>query len=238
VELPLSVFLEMMGPIRPRFYSISSSAPANPRQVRVTVGLLEGPALSGDGHYRGLCSSYLARLRPGDVVYGHVRVPTPAFALPADPRTPLILIGPGTGIAPLRGFLEERAWQHANGTPVGMSEVFVGCRHPEHDYFYRDELQGWERAGIARIHTAFSAVADHPARYVQDAVTAAADAVWEALGAGAYVYVCGDGRRMAPAVRDALTGVHRSRTGSDHETARQWLARLEADGRYQQDVFA
>ncbi|MBC7270013.1 MAG: cytochrome P450 [Streptomyces sp.] len=238
VELPLAVFLEMMGPIRPRFYSISSSPLANPRQVRLTVGLLEGPALSGDGQYRGTCSSYMARLEPGDVVYGYVRVPSPTFAPPADPTTPLILIGPGTGIAPLRGFLEERARQYENGTNVGLSQVFVGCRHPEHDYFYRDEMEMWELSGIARVHTAFSAVTGHPARFVQNAIAGAADTVWRALQDGAYVYVCGDGRRMAPAVREALAAVYREHTGGDDEAAQRWLAQLEADERYQQDVFA
>ena len=238
VELPLAVFLEMMGPIRPRFYSISSAPSANPRHVRLTVGLLEGPALSGDGQYRGTCSSYIAALEPGDVVYGYVRVPSPTFAPPADPATPLILIGPGTGIAPLRGFLEERATQHANGTQVGASQVFVGCRHPEHDYFYRQEMQDWEQAGIAQVHTAFSAVTGHPARFVQNAIANAADTVWQAIEDGAYIYVCGDGRRMAPAVREALAAIHRQKTGSDDETAQRWLAQLEADERYQQDVFA
>ncbi|MFH8682128.1 bifunctional cytochrome P450/NADPH--P450 reductase [Streptomyces lydicus] len=238
VELPLADFLAMMGPIRPRFYSISSSPLADPRHVRLTVGLVEGPALSGEGEHRGLCSQYLGRLEPGDVFYGYVRVPSPTFAPPADPTTPLVLIGPGTGIAPLRGFLEERARQHAGGTHVGMSQVFVGCRHPEHDWFYREEMQTWEQSGIARVHTAFSALPDHPARFVQNAIAAASDTVWEALDNGAYLYVCGDGRRMAPAVREALAAIHRAHTGSDDATAQEWLAQLEADGRYQQDVFA
>ncbi|UOT04350.1 cytochrome P450 [Rhodococcus opacus] len=238
VELPLGVFLEMMGPIRPRFYSISSAPLANSRHVRLTVGLLEGPALSGDGQYRGTCSAYIAGLEPGDVFYGYVRVPSPTFAPPADPATPLLLIGPGTGIAPLRGFLEERARQHENGTKVGLSQVFVGCRHPEHDYFYRDEMQTWEQAGIAQVHSAFSAVTGHPARFVQNAIANAADTVWQALQDGAYIYVCGDGRRMAPAVREALAAIYRQRTGGDDEAAQQWLAQLEADERYQQDVFA
>ncbi|MET8136509.1 cytochrome P450 [Streptomyces sp. NPDC006290] len=238
VELPLAVFLEMMGPIRPRFYSISSAPLGNPQHVRLTVGLLEGPALSGDGQYHGTCSSYMAGLEPGDVIYGYVRVPSPTFAPPADPATPLILIGPGTGIAPLRGFLEERARQHANGTQVGLSQVFVGCRHPEHDYFYKQEMQDWEQAGIAQIHTAFSAVTGHPARFVQNAIANAADMVWQAIEDGASIYVCGDGRRMAPAVREALAAIYRRGTGSDDESAQQWLAQLEADERYQQDVFA
>ncbi|MET9903060.1 cytochrome P450 [Streptomyces sp. NPDC006446] len=238
VELPLAVFLDLMGPIRPRFYSISSAPLANPRHVRLTVGLLEGPALSGDGQYRGTCSSYIGDLKPGDVFYGYVRVPSPTFAPPADPATPLVLIGPGTGIAPLRGFLEERATQQENGITVGLSQVFVGCRHPEHDYFYKQEMQAWEQAGIAQVHTAFSAVTGHPARFVQNAIANAADMVRQAIDDGAYIYVCGDGRRMAPAVREALAAIYRERTGADDEAAQQWLAQLEADERYQQDVFA
>ncbi|GAB3213704.1 bifunctional P-450/NADPH--P450 reductase [Marinactinospora endophytica] len=231
IELPLPVFLEMAGPIRPRYYSISSSALADPGRVRITVGLVEGPALSGAGHYRGTCSAYLAGLRPGDVFYGYVRVPAPAFRLPADPATPLLLIGPGTGFAPLRGFLEERFLTGASG----RVEVFCGCRHPEHDWLYRRELEEWERAGVARVHTAFSAVEGHPHRFVQDALAAKADVVGDLLDQGAHVYVCGDGVRMAPAVRRTLARIHHDRTGGDGEA---WMRRLEAEGRYHQDIFA
>ncbi|MFF5205070.1 bifunctional cytochrome P450/NADPH--P450 reductase [Streptosporangium sp. NPDC000396] len=231
ITLPLQVFLEMAGPIRPRYYSISSSPLAGPGRVRITVGLVEGLAWSGSGEYRGMCSAYLAGLEPGDVFYGYVRVPTPPFRLPADPEAPVILVGPGTGLAPLRGFLEERALTGA----TGPAEVFYGCRHPEHDWLYRPELQEWERAGVARVHTAFSAVAGHPHSFVQDAVAAEADTVWALLERGAHVYVCGDGLRMAPAVRQALATIYRDRTGGDGE---EWLRALEAEGRYQQDVFA
>ncbi|MFI6920550.1 cytochrome P450 [Nonomuraea spiralis] len=227
LTLPLPVFLELAGPIRPRYYSISSSPLASPGQVRITVGLVEGEAWSGSGDYRGMCSAYLASLQPGDVFYGYIRVPGPPFRLPDDPETPVILIGPGTGLAPLRGFLEERA------LTGGGAELFYGCRHPSHDWLYRDEVQAWETAGIVRVHTAFSALAGH--RFVQDAVAAEADRVWELLGRGAHVYVCGDGLRMAPAVRQTLATIYAERTGGDGEA---WLHGLEAEGRYQQDVFA
>ncbi|MFC3979083.1 bifunctional cytochrome P450/NADPH--P450 reductase [Streptosporangium jomthongense] len=231
ITLPLPAFLEMAGPIRPRYYSVSSSPLADPRRIRITVGLVEGPSWSGGGSYRGMCSAYLAGLEPGDVFYGYVRVPSPPFRLPDDPATPVILVGPGTGFAPLRGFLEERALTGASGP----AEVFYGCRHPEHDWLYRAELLGWQEAGITRVHTAFSALDGHPFKYVQDAVAAEADRVWELLEQGAHVYVCGDGLRMAPAVRRALAEIHHDRTGGDGEA---WLRELEAQGRYQQDVFA
>ncbi|MDP9863209.1 MULTISPECIES: bifunctional cytochrome P450/NADPH--P450 reductase [Streptosporangium] len=231
ITLPLPIFLEMTGPIRPRYYSISSSPLAGPGRVRITVGLVEGAAWSGSGEYRGMCSAYLAALEPGDVFYGYVRVPSPPFRLPDDPATPVILIGPGTGFAPLRGFLEERALAGA----TGPAEVFYGCRHPSHDWLYRSELQAWEEAGVARVHPAFSAVAGHPFRFVQEAVAAEADTLWALLERGAHVYVCGDGLRMAPAVRRTLATIYRERTGGDGE---EWLRALEAEGRYQQDVFA
>ncbi|MFI6785768.1 bifunctional cytochrome P450/NADPH--P450 reductase [Nonomuraea sp. NPDC050383] len=231
IELPLAAFLEMAGPIKPRYYSVSSSPLAEPGRVRITVGLVEGPAWSGSGRYQGMCSAYLAGLAPGETFYGYVRVPAPPFRLPDDPETPVILVGPGTGFAPLRGFLEERALSGAGGAV----EVFTGCRHPEHDWLYREELAGWAAAPHVRVHEAFSAVPGHPHRFVQDAVAAEADRVWELLEAGAHVYVCGDGLRMAPAVRRVLAGIHRERTGGDGEA---WLASLEEQGRYQQDVFA
>ncbi|WP_345146072.1 diflavin oxidoreductase [Nonomuraea rubra] len=232
IELPLPVFLELAGPIKPRYYSVSSSPLADPGTVRLTVGLVEGPAWSGTGTYQGMCSAYLAGLKEGEVFYGYVRVPAPPFRLPDDPATPVILVGPGTGFAPLRGFLEERAL----GGATGRAEVFTGCRHPEHDLLYADELASWEAAGGVGVHRAYSAVAGHPYRFVQDAVAARADEVWELLEQGAHVYVCGDGLRMAPAVRQALLDIHRNRTGGEDGAA--WLAALEADGRYQQDVFA
>lgn len=231
IELPLPVFLELAGPIRPRYYSVSSSPLADPGLVRLTVGLVEGPAWSGSGTYQGMCSAYLAGLEPGEVFYGYVRVPAPPFRLPDDPATPVILVGPGTGFAPLRGFLEERALTGASG----RAEVFTGCRHPDHDWLYRDEVTAWAAREEVNVHTAFSAVPGHPYRYVQDAVAAHAGEVWELLERGAHVYVCGDGLRMAPAVRQALLDVHRERAGADGAA---WLADLEAAGRYQQDVFA
>ncbi|MEO3867806.1 cytochrome P450 [Nonomuraea sp. B12E4] len=231
VELPLPVFLEMAGPIRPRYYSVSSSPLSDPGLVRLTVGLVEGPAWSGTGTYQGMCSAYLAGLAPGEVFYGYVRVPAPPFRLPDDPATPVILVGPGTGFAPLRGFLEERALTGASGRAL----VFTGCRHPGHDELYAGEVAAWADAGPVTVRAAYSAVAGHPYRFVQDAVAAHADEVWELLEGGAHVYVCGDGLRMAPAVRQALLDLHRLKTGAD---GTGWLAGLESGGRYQQDVFA
>ncbi|WP_241387450.1 bifunctional cytochrome P450/NADPH--P450 reductase [Rhodococcus sp. CH91] len=231
ITLPLAVFLETVGPIRPRYYSISSSPLATPGHIRLTVGLVQGPSWSGGGRYRGMCSTYLADLAPGEVFYGQVRTPTPSFRLPADPTVPVILIGPGTGIAPLMGFLEERARTES----TGQVELFTGCRHPEHDRLYGDDLDRWHEAGSVRVHTAYSALPDHPIRYVQHALVAQADRIRELLEQGAHIYVCGDGLHMAPAVRHALAQICTERTGDDGEIR---VRHLEAEGRYHQDIFA
>jgi cytochrome P450/NADPH-cytochrome P450 reductase len=99
-------------------------------------------------------------------------------------------------------------------------------------------MLAWQQAGAAEVHLAFSAMSSHPHWYVQDAITADSDGIWAAVQDGAHIYVCGDGKRMAPAVRQALADIHRGHTGGDADDAEKWLDQLEADGRYQQDVFA
>ncbi|MBB5234744.1 cytochrome P450/NADPH-cytochrome P450 reductase [Deinococcus budaensis] len=237
VELPLGVFLELCPPIRPRFYSISSSPLVAPRTPSLTVGLLEAPSWAGAGPFRGLASAYLNRVQPGDTVFGYVRKPNPPFRPPLDPRTPMILVGPGTGIAPLRGFVEERAAQQAAGQTVGPCKVFTGCRHPEHDFFYQEDFGAWQRQGVAEVHTAYSAVVGYPYRFVQDAIEGDREGVWALIEAGANLYVCGDGVRMAPAVRQTFARLYQEKTGARAEEADAWLAALVQEGRYQQDVF-
>jgi cytochrome P450/NADPH-cytochrome P450 reductase len=237
ISLGLEGLLELCAAIRPRFYSISSSPLDGASEATLTVGTLLAPAWSGIGQYRGFASSYLMGVAPGDTVLGYVRRPNPAFAPPADPRLPMVLVGPGTGIAPLRGFLRERAAQKRAGEPVARSLLFFGCRHPEHDWFYRDEMKAWEAEGVASLHLAFSSVEGHPHRFVQDALRDAADAVWDAIEEGAPIYVCGDGRFMAPAVRAALIDICQRKQGLGHEAASAWLESLIQNGVYHQDVF-
>jgi cytochrome P450/NADPH-cytochrome P450 reductase len=237
IGLSLEGLLELCAAIRPRFYSISSSPLDDPATPSLTVGTLLAPAWSGIGQYRGFASSYLMGVAPGDTVLGYVRRPNPAFAPPADPRLPMVLVGPGTGIAPLRGFLRERAAQKRAGDPVASSLLFYGCRHPDHDWFYRDEMAQWQQDGIAQLHTAFSSQEGHPHRFVQNALLNATDAVWDAIEEGAPIYVCGDGRFMAPAVRAALIEICQRKQGIDHEAASAWLESLIQNGMYHQDVF-
>ena len=231
-ELSLDQLVALSAPIAPRFYSIASSPLVAPDTVDLLVGTTQAPAWSGLGEHRGFASSYMASVEPGAALFGYVRRPNPPFAPPADPAVPMILIGPGTGFAPLRGFLQDRA-----ATGGAKSLLFFGCRHPDHDWFCRDEMEAARNAGEVELHLAFSAVPTHPWRFVQDALWAEQERVWAALEAGAQVFLCGDGRFMAPAVCDTLIRIWMQQVGGEHAQGSAWLNELIEGGRFHQDVF-
>ncbi|HSN24667.1 MAG TPA: hypothetical protein VLT45_00230, partial [Kofleriaceae bacterium] len=236
--LPFARFLELLPPMKPRRYSIASSPLAGADRCALAVAVLDAPAWSGNGRYRGTCSTHLARLEPGATFYGSIVSPNTPFFLPDDPATPVIFIGAGTGIAPFRGFLEERAALHARGTTLGPAELFFGCDHPDVDFLYRDELAAWQAQGIVTVRPAFFRQERDGITFVQHRLWHDRERVAELLDAGARIYVCGDGKRMAPAVRETLATIHADHTGATVEAARTWLAGLEAQGRYTADVFA
>ena len=204
----------------------------------LTVAVVDAPARSGQGKYRGTASNYLREQSVGATVYGFIHTPNLPFSLPADPQTPIIMVGPGTGVAPFRGFLAERAAIQATGGTVGPALLFFGSRDPRQDFLYEAELRAWSARGLIELVTAFSRVAGQPRVYVQDAIAAHAEEVWALLAGGAIVYVCGEASRMAPAVRAAFGAIYRDRTGADEAQAEAWLHDLEAAGRYLADVWA
>jgi cytochrome P450/NADPH-cytochrome P450 reductase len=236
-ELPFHVYLEMLSLLAPRYYSISSSPSIDPARCSVTVGVVEGPAASGRGVYKGICSNYLANRRTGDTVYATVRETKAGFRLPDDPSVPIIMIGAGTGLAPFRGFLQERAARKANGAALGPAMLFFGCRHPDQDFLYADELKAFAADGIAELHTAFSR-AEGPKTYVQNLVAAQKDRVWRLIDQGAVIYVCGDGGKMEPDVKAALVAIYRERAGADAGAGQRWIDDLGARNRYVLDVWA
>ena len=236
-EAPLDLFVELSPAIAPRFYSIASSPLLQPDRSDLIVGTVAAPAWSGLGEHRGFASGYMASVTPGDTVFGYVRRPNPPFAPPEDASLPTVLIGPGTGFAPLRGFLQHRQAQREQGEAVATSLLFFGCRHPDHDWFCRAEMKRWREDGLIDLHLAFSALPSHPWRYVQDALWAKQKQVWATLEAGAPIYLCGDGKFMAPTVRDTLIRISMKQAGGTHEQGSKWLERLIEDGRFHQDVF-
>lgn len=238
-ELPFATYLEMMPPLRVRQYSISSSPLWNPDHCTLTVAVVDAPALSGQGHYLGVASTYLSAASPGTPISVAVRPASPNFRPPQDLETPMILICAGSGIAPFRGFLQERALKAEAGQKVGRSILFFGCVDADLDFLYRDELAEWEKAGVVEVRPAFSNGREGEARYVQDRVWAERDEVRTLFEAGANVYLCGDGERMAPAVRDTLIRIYREATRATDEQARDWAEKMQREhGRYVEDIFA
>ncbi|WP_189548700.1 cytochrome P450 [Streptomyces lavendofoliae] len=226
--LPWPVLLELLEPMRPRTYSVSSSPAVDPRHVDLMVSA----AAPGTG------SAYLAAVRPGDTVLARVQPCREAFRI-GHGREPLILVAAGTGLAPFRGVVaDRRALLAAGTTGLGPAVLYFGCDAPEADYLHADELRAAEAERAVSVRPVFSEAPVAGARFVQHRVDAESAELWPLLRAGARVYVCGDATRMAPGVRDAFRTLYARHTpGAGDEEARAWLDRLVAEGRYVEDVY-
>ena len=175
IDLPLSKFLSMLPAMRIRQYSISSSPLWNPNHVTLTLAVLRGASLANEDElFQGVGSTYLESLAPGARVQVAVRQSSVAFHLPADPATPVVMFASGAGVAPMRGFIQERAAQKAAGRQVGRMLLFFGCRDPEQDYLYSEaELGEWVKDGVVEVRPAFSRASGKSldCKYVQECVT-------------------------------------------------------------------
>jgi cytochrome P450/NADPH-cytochrome P450 reductase len=239
-QLAFSTFLQMLSPLTPRRYSISSSPLWSPDHVTLTLAVVKAPALSGNGVFEGAASTYLAQARPGTRVAVTVRPSNVGFHPPESLETPIVMVCAGTGLAPFRGFLQDRAMRaQAEGVAPAPALLFFGCDHPDVDHLYRDELDTWARDGIVEVHPAYSEAPTDGVTYVQDRLWADRDRVVELVEQGATFYVCGDGRRMAPAVYDTCVRIYREVAGASAEEAEAWLNRMQHEhARYVSDVFA
>ena len=236
-ELPFHVYLEMLSLLSPRYYSISSSPAGAPQTCSITTAVVEAPALSGRGLFKGVCSNFLASRRVGDTIHATIRETKAGFRLPDDNGVPVIMIGPGTGLAPFRGFLQERAARQQQGARLGPAMLFFGCRSADQDYLYREELQDFAARGIVDLHVAFSRQGQRKT-YVQHLLAEQADQVWSLIEKGAIIYVCGDGSKMEPDVKAALVKIHADRTGSTPAASQGWIEQMGSDNRYVLDVWA
>ena len=228
---PIGPFLNALAPLQPRLYSIASSLRAHPDEVHLTVGVVRYD-LNGRG-YHGVASNFFAEhLAEGRRVPVYIQ-PSHGFALPADSSKPVIMVGPGTGIAPFRAFLEERS---ATGA-TGKNWLFFGAQHEAGDFLYRDQLETLVRDGeLTRLSTAFSR--DQAQKiYVQHRMIEHAAEIWAWLNEGAYFYVCGDAKRMAADVDAALKEIVGEQGKMDAAAAAAFVKQLAKDGRYCRDVY-
>jgi sulfite reductase (NADPH) flavoprotein alpha-component len=224
-------FIEALEPLQPRLYSISSSHNATPGKLSLTVDCVR--YVIGKRKRLGLASTFLAeRIKEGEKLRVYVQK-AHGFALPQDPKTSVIMIGPGTGIAPFRAFLLDR---RATGAP-GKNWLFFGHQRSDCDFFYADELNSMKTAGqLTRLSLAWSR--DGAKKfYVQDRMREVGRELWTWLAEGAHLYVCGDAKRMAKDVERALVDIVAQFGARSTDEAIAFVAELKKKGRFQQDVY-
>ncbi|MGO0062919.1 assimilatory sulfite reductase (NADPH) flavoprotein subunit [Brevibacillus fluminis] len=224
-------FVPILRKLPPRLYSISSSLQSYPDEVHLTIRKVQYEA-HGRERY-GVCSSYVAdRLEAGETLPVFVQN-NPNFKLPANPDTPLIMIGPGTGVAPFRAFLGEREELGAQG----KTWLFYGDQHFSTDFLYQLDWQRWLKEGVlTRMDVAFSRDSSEKV-YVQHRMLEKSKELYQWLQDGAHVYVCGDEKKMAHDVHAALIAILQQEGGLDAEEAVAYLKRLQQEKRYQRDVY-
>ncbi|MGY0062073.1 molybdopterin-dependent oxidoreductase [Streptomyces sp. LZ34] len=222
---------DVLGRLQPRLYSISSSPLTDPHLVSLTVSVVRYENLGGRPR-QGVCSPFLADAEPGTPVPVRVQR-APHFRPPADPATPAVMVGPGTGIAPFIGFLEER---RARGHRA-PNWLFFGEQHRATDFYYEEELTAFlTESTLTRLDTAFSR--DQRAKvYVQDRMREHGPLLWSWLQDGAHFYVCGDASRMAKDVDQALRDIATAHGGLSEAEAAAYVKQLAADKRYLRDVY-
>ncbi|MFD8405058.1 molybdopterin-dependent oxidoreductase [Streptomyces anulatus] len=231
VRATAAAWAEVLGPLRPRLYSIASSPLVDPHRMRLTVSVIRYESHRGRMR-KGVASTFLADAEPDSPLSVFVQR-NDRFRPPADPATPMIMVGPGTGVAPFLGFLEER---RALGHP-GPNWLFFGEQHRATDFYYHDELDALGRSGtLTRLDTAFSR--DQRAKvYVQDRMREHGAQLWSWLRDGAHLYVCGDASRMAKDVDRALRDIAVAHGGLDPDAAAAQVKQLASDRRYVRDVY-
>ncbi|MFI5627046.1 cytochrome P450 [Nocardioides sp. NPDC051685] len=236
-RLPFEVFLELLSPLSPRYYSISSSSRMHPDSCSITVGALIDDARSGNGTFHGTCSNYLFDQEVGRVVHAFVRDTSSSFRLPEDPAVPVIMIASGTGLAPFRGFLQDRAEARRAGAEFGPGVLLFGCRHPQSDELYQGELEQLASEAGVQLACAYSRVPGLPRVYVQDRLREMGAHVLDLLDQNAAIYVCG-AAAVADGVRSTLIDLRSELRGENAEDAEVWMKELADDRRWLVDVWA
>lgn len=230
-EVPARSFVTILRKLPARLYSIASSYNANPDEVHFTVRAVRYESHDRDRY--GVCSVHCAeRVQPGDTLPIYIQN-NPNFKLPANSEVPVIMIGPGTGVAPFRSFLEEREEQGASG----RTWLFYGDRHFVTDFLYQTDWQRMLKDGVLnKLDVAFSRDTEEKV-YVQHRILEQSRELYAWLQEGAHVYVCGDEKHMAHDVHSALVTVIQRESGLSPEEAAAYLEHMQQEQRYQRDVY-
>ncbi|XP_054273617.1 NADPH--cytochrome P450 reductase [Macrosteles quadrilineatus] len=232
---------ELLPRLQCRYYSISSSAKLFPTTVHITAVKVEYNTPTGRIN-RGVCTNWLSGKVPPEGDAAAPLVPIfirkSQFKLPTRVQTPIIMIGPGTGLAPFRGFIQERDLARQESKPVGDTVLYFGCRKKSEDFLYQEELEGYEKIGLLKLHVAFSR--DQAEKvYVTHLLKENKDEVWRIIGENnGHLYICGDARTMARDVHEIVVEVVQEKGNMTHEQALAYVKKMEAQKRYSADVWS
>ncbi|EDX03940.1 GD23403 [Drosophila simulans] len=236
---PIDHVCELLPRLQPRYYSISSSAKLHPTDVHVTAVLVEYKTPTGRIN-KGVATTYLKNKQPqgSEEVKVPVFIRKSQFRLPTKPETPIIMVGPGTGLAPFRGFIQERQFLRDEGKTVGESILYFGCRKRSEDYIYESELEEWVKKGTLNLKAAFSRDQGKKV-YVQHLLEQDADLIWNVIGENkGHFYICGDAKNMAVDVRNILVKILSTKGNMSEADAVQYIKKMEAQKRYSADVWS
>ena len=230
-DIDANGFIKLLRKLPPRLYSIASSQTAVDEEVHITVATVRYNAHNRERG--GVASTWLADRLAEDATIPVYIDPNKNFKLPADDDAPIIMIGPGTGVAPFRSFMQEREERGARGS----NWLFFGDQHFLTDFLYQTEWLSWRKSGLlTNLDVAFSR--DQTEKiYVQHRIREKSIEIWNWLQEGAYLYVCGDADNMAPDVNEALIDIISQQGNKSREDATEYLRQLTRDKRYQRDVY-
>ncbi|KAL1428458.1 hypothetical protein MTO96_002832 [Rhipicephalus appendiculatus] len=237
---PLDHLLELMPRLQARYYSISSSPKVHPDSIHMTAVKVEYETPTKRINH-GVATGWLALKRPdnGTQPTLPVYVRRSQFKLPSRPQIPIVMVGPGTGLAPFRGFIQERDFLRREGKPVGEAVLYFGCRKKEEDYLYQEELEEYLANGtLTKLYLAFSRDQPHKV-YVTHLLRQNKDEVWDLIGKkNGHFYICGDARNMARDVHEILLEIFRENGNMTEDEAVSYLKRMESQRRYSADVWS
>lgn len=237
---PIDHLCELLPRLQPRYYSISSSAKLHPTTVHVTAVLVKYETPTGRIN-KGVATTFLAQKHPHDgepLPRVPIYIRKSQFRLPTKPEIPILMVGPGTGLAPFRGFIQERQFCKDEGKEVGETILYFGCRKKSEDFIYQEELETYVNSGVLTMKVAFSRDQAHKI-YVTHLLEQDADLIWKVIGENkGHLYICGDAKNMATDVRNILLKVISSKGNMSETEAQQFIKKMETQKRYSADVWS